>query len=200
MAKAVGIDLGTTNSVIAAVEGGQPTVDPQRRRVADDAVGGRVHRARASGWSASWPAGRRSSTRRARSTRPSGSSAAATTRSASELNAVSFDVVAGPGRRGPVRGPGQAVRARGDLRAGAAQAGRGRVEVPRARRSPRRSSRCPRTSTTPSARRPRTPAGSPASRCCGSSTSRPRRRWPTAWTSKRTRRCSSSTWAAAPST
>src|SRR3954453_23310978 len=28
MAKAVGIDLGTTNSVIAAVEGGQPTVVP----------------------------------------------------------------------------------------------------------------------------------------------------------------------------
>jgi molecular chaperone DnaK len=26
MARAVGIDLGTTNSVIAAVEGGQPTV------------------------------------------------------------------------------------------------------------------------------------------------------------------------------
>src|SRR4030081_1031354 len=28
MAKAVGIDLGTTNSVIATVEGGQPTVIP----------------------------------------------------------------------------------------------------------------------------------------------------------------------------
>src|SRR6185312_8548045 len=28
MAKAVGIDLGTTNSVIAAMEGGQPTVIP----------------------------------------------------------------------------------------------------------------------------------------------------------------------------
>ncbi|MGZ6617164.1 MAG: Hsp70 family protein, partial [Solirubrobacteraceae bacterium] len=28
MAKAVGIDLGTTNSVIAVVEGGQPTVIP----------------------------------------------------------------------------------------------------------------------------------------------------------------------------
>src|SRR3954451_15029384 len=28
MARAVGIDLGTTNSVIAAVEGGQPTVIP----------------------------------------------------------------------------------------------------------------------------------------------------------------------------
>src|SRR5207302_3845875 len=28
MAKAVGVDLGTTNSVIATVEGGQPTVIP----------------------------------------------------------------------------------------------------------------------------------------------------------------------------
>ena len=28
MAKAVGIDLGTTNSVIATVEGGQPVVIP----------------------------------------------------------------------------------------------------------------------------------------------------------------------------
>lgn len=28
MAKAVGIDLGTTNSVIAVVEGGEPTVIP----------------------------------------------------------------------------------------------------------------------------------------------------------------------------
>ncbi|MCW2898432.1 MAG: molecular chaperone DnaK, partial [Streptosporangiaceae bacterium] len=28
MAKAVGIDLGTTNSVIATVENGQPTVIP----------------------------------------------------------------------------------------------------------------------------------------------------------------------------
>src|SRR6476619_2598488 len=35
MAKAVGIDLGTTNSVIAAMEGGQPTVIP-------NAEGGRI--------------------------------------------------------------------------------------------------------------------------------------------------------------
>ena len=35
MARAVGIDLGTTNSVIAVLEGGEPTSDPQRRRRAD---------------------------------------------------------------------------------------------------------------------------------------------------------------------
>ena len=41
------------------------------------------------------------------------------------------------------------------------------------------------TSTTASARRPRTPAGSPASTCCASSTSRPRPRSPMAWTRRR---------------
>ena len=48
----------------------------------------------------------------------------------------------------------------------------------------RRRSPCPPTSTTPSARRPRTPARSPAWTCCASSTSPPRPRWPTAWTRK----------------
>ena len=48
-----------------------------------------------------------------------------------------------------------------------------------ARRSPRRSSPSRRTSTTRSARPPRTPARSPASKSCASSTSRPRPRWPT---------------------
>ena len=60
MATAVGIDLGTTNSVIAATEGGKADGHPQRRGLADHAVGGGVHRARVSGWSASWPGGRRS--------------------------------------------------------------------------------------------------------------------------------------------
>ena len=46
-------------------------------------------------WSARWPGGRRSSTPRARSTRPSGSSAAGSTRS-TRRQAVSYDVVAGP--------------------------------------------------------------------------------------------------------
>ena len=38
MSKAVGIDLGTTNSVVAFLEAGEPTVIPERRRRADDAV------------------------------------------------------------------------------------------------------------------------------------------------------------------
>jgi molecular chaperone DnaK len=50
------------------------------------------------------------------------------------------------------------------------------AEPSSARPSRRPSSPFPPTSTTPSARPPRTPARSPASRCCASSTSRPRRR------------------------
>ena len=50
-----------------------------------------------------------------------------------------------------------------------------------------------------SVRRPRTPAGSPASRCCASSTTDGRRSR-TAWRSPRPRRSPSMTWAAALST
>ena len=45
MAKAVGIDLGTTNSVIAAVEG-TAEGDPDNAEGSDDTVGGRLHRHR----------------------------------------------------------------------------------------------------------------------------------------------------------
>ena len=51
-----------------------------------------------------------------------------------------------------------------------------------------------------SARRPRTPAGSPVSTSSASSTSRPPRRWPTASTRRATRRSPSTTSAAARST
>ena len=40
MAKAVGIDLGTTNSVVATLEGGEPTVIPNAEGP-HDPVGGR---------------------------------------------------------------------------------------------------------------------------------------------------------------
>ena len=57
------------------------------------------------------------------------------------------------------------------------------------------------TSATPSGRPPRRPATSRASTCCGSSTSRPRRRWPTASTrATRSRPSWSSTSVVAPST
>ena len=69
-----------------------------------------------------------------------------------------------------------------------------------ARPSRRPSSRFPPISTTPSARRPRTPARSPASRCCASSTSRRRRRWPMGSTRSSPAPSRSTTSAAAPST
>jgi molecular chaperone DnaK len=46
------------------------------------------------------------------------------------------------------------------------------------------------------ARPPRTPDASPGWKCCASSTSRRRRRWPMAWTRRTTRRWPSTTWAA----
>jgi hypothetical protein len=49
-------------------------------------------------------------------------------------------------------------------------------------KSPKPSSPCRPTSTTASARPPRTPAASPAWTSSASSTSRPRPRWPSAWT------------------
>ena len=59
MAKAVGIDLGTTNSVIAVMEGGDPAVIPNAEgsRTTPSVV---AFTDRASGWSGSWPGGRRS--------------------------------------------------------------------------------------------------------------------------------------------
>jgi molecular chaperone DnaK (HSP70) len=59
MAKAVGIDLGTTNSVIAVSEGGKPTVIPNAEgaRTTPSVVALPL---KGSVWSASWPAVRRS--------------------------------------------------------------------------------------------------------------------------------------------
>ena len=160
--------------------GGRPADrDPQRRGLAHDAVGGRVHRQRrAAGRPAGPPPGdpepeghdllgeavHRPPVRRGRRAR---------------LNAVSFDVVAGPGRRRRAsRSAASCTRPRRSRRWCCASSSTTPASSS-ARRSPRPSSPCRRTSTTRSARRPRTPAGSPGSRCCGSSTSRPRRRWPT---------------------
>ena len=46
MPKAVGIDLGTTNSVISTMEAGEPVVIPNAEGSRIDPVGGRVQQER----------------------------------------------------------------------------------------------------------------------------------------------------------
>ena len=200
MAKAVGIDLGTTNSVVAAaMEGGQAEVIPNAEgaRTTPSVVAFTDDGQRLVGQVA----------KRQAILNPE-----ATIYSAKRFIGRKWDEVdrggedrllqgrQGPERRGALRGPRQAVRAGGDLRARSCASWPTTPPSSSASASPRRSSPSPRTSTTPSARRPRTPARSPGSRCCGSSTSRRRPRSPTAWTRRARRPSSSSTSAAAPST
>ena len=95
MAKAVGIDLGTTNSVIAAVEGGQPTVIPNAEGsrttpsvVAFTEDGERLVGQLARRQAILNPKGTISSAKRFIGRRYD--------EVESEINAVSYDVVAGP--------------------------------------------------------------------------------------------------------
>ena len=71
MGKIIGIDLGTTNSCVAIMEGGQPKViensKARARRLRSSPT-----RKTARSWSARRPSGRRSPTRRTRSSRSSG--------------------------------------------------------------------------------------------------------------------------------
>ena len=117
-----------------------------------------------------------------------------------EAKIVSYKVVKGPNDavRFEIRGKQYAPE---EISAhDPAQARRRRGQVPRREGDRGGHHRARRTSTTPSARRPRTRARSPGSRCCGSSTSRPPRRSPTGSTRRARRPCSSSTSAAARST
>jgi len=45
MSKTIGIDLGTTNSVVAVMQGGEPVVIPKPRRRKNYAFGGGDHEA-----------------------------------------------------------------------------------------------------------------------------------------------------------
>ena len=130
MAVAVGIDLGTTNSVIAATEDGKPTVIPNAEgsRTTPSVVAFTPQGDRLVGQLA----------RRQAILNPEGHDLlgqavhrAALRRGQQRAERRLLRRGARPGRRGAVQDPGTAVRARGDLRARAPQAGRGRVEVPR---------------------------------------------------------------------
>ena len=182
MAEAVGIDLGTTNSVIAAIEDGQPTVIPNAEAarttpsvVAFTPQGDRLVGQLARRQAILNPKGTIYSAKRFIGRRYDEVN--------SELNAVSFDVVPGPDDAVRFKIRGGCTRPRRSPRSCCASWPRTRRSSS-ARRSPRRSSPCPPTSTTPSARPPATPAASPGWRCCASSTSPPPPRWPTAWTGR----------------
>ena len=79
MGKIIGIDLGTTNSVVAVMEGGEPTVIPSAPRATAPSRPSSASRRPASASSASWPSARRSPTPPTPSTRSSASWAAAGT-------------------------------------------------------------------------------------------------------------------------
>ena len=202
MGKIIGIDLGTTNSVVAVMEGGEPTVIPssEGNRTVPSVVGfGEDRRARG---------------------RPAGQ---APGRHQPDQHRLLHQALHGPplGRPGgpALQGPRPVQRGEGpqvgrhprrrrrrplhaarDQRDGPPEAEGGRRGVP-GREGHRGGDHRPRV-----LRRHPAPgdqgrrAGSRASRSSGSSTSPRPRRWPTAWTRSTTRRSPSTTWAAAPST
>ena len=77
MGKIIGIDLGTTNSVVAVMEGGEPTASSPAPRARASRRRSSASPRAASGWSARSPSARPSPTRRTRCSRSSASWAAA---------------------------------------------------------------------------------------------------------------------------
>ena len=179
MPKAVGIDLGTTNSVVAVLEGGDPVVIPNAEgsrttpsvvafSKAGEVLVGEVAKRQAI-------------------TNPDRTFRSIKRHMGEDWKTEDVD--------GKQYTPQEISRPHPD------EAEARRRELPRRHGHPGRHHRARRTSTTPSARPPRRPGRSPASRCCASSTSRPRPPSPTASTrAPRTRRSSCSTSAAARST
>ena len=178
MSRAVGIDLGTTNSVVVRSRGRRAGRRSERRGFPDDPVGRRVLQERRD-------PGRRGrqapGDHEPRPDRP--------------LRQASH------GRQGLGPGRGrQALDAAGDLGPDPRQAEARRRGVSGRHRHPGGRHR-PRVLRRLAAHRPpRRPGRSRGSRCCASSTSRQRPRSPTGWTSSTTRRSSCSTSAGARST
>ena len=159
---AIGIDLGTSYSCVSIVENGEPVVLPNEWGEANHAsvvsfledgtvlVGNSAKRniitnAESTVYSAKRLIGRyyfSDEVKKAQAVMP-------------------YRIVEGDEQLGAHPGPGPAVLAAGDLRPGPQGDEGHRRAVPRPRRSPRRSSPSRPTSTTTSARPPRTRAGSP---------------------------------------
>ena len=198
MAKTIGIDLGTTNSCMAVLEGGEPTV-------IENAEGGRttpsVVAFTASGERLVGTVAKRQAVTNPQNTifsikRFMGRKEAEVRE---EESIVPYKVVSGPNGDARVEAGGE-QHSPPEISAMILQKLKADAEAYLGEAWTPRSSRCPRTSTTISARRRRTPARSPGWTSSASSTSRPRRRWPTAWTRSPTRRSWCSTSAAARST
>ena len=199
MGKTIGIDLGTTNSCMAVLEGGEPTV-------IENAEGGRTTPSVV----AFTQAGERlvgTVAKRQAVTNPKNTvfsikrfMGRKEAEVREEESIVPYKVVSGPNGDARVEAGGKQYSPPEICAMILAEAEGRRRGLPRRDRRRARSSPSRRTSTTTSARRPRTPARSPASTSSASSTSRPRPRWPTGSTRRPTRRSSSSTSAAARST
>ena len=199
MSKVIGIDLGTTNSVVAVLEGGDPKVIPNSEggRTTPSVVAFSKEGERLVGQVAKRQAVTNPENTVFSIKRFMGRKYARGLRRAED----------GPlqGRRGPQRGrPHLRVRedvlAPGDLGHDPAEAEAGGRGLPRREGDQGRhhGARLLQRLAAPGheGRRP----DRRASRSCASSTSRPRPRWPTVSTRRRTRRSPSTTSAAAPST
>ena len=182
--KIIGIDLGTTNSVVAVMEGGEPGRHPQPGGEPDHPLGRRVHQGgRAAGRRAGQaPGGHQPQADHLLDQAVHGPPAR--TRSAEE-KLVPYKVVGGPQRPRGGRDRRQAVHPARDLGDDPAQAQGDRRGLPRPHGAQGGHHRAGLLQRRPAAghqgRRPdRRPRGA-----SGSSTSRPPRRWPTASTRRR---------------
>ncbi len=199
MGKIIGIDLGTTNSVVAVMEGKDPKV------IANE-EGGRLTPSVVA-WDDKGEVLVGQIARRQAITNPENTVYSIKRfmgrrfeEVGEEMKRIPYKVVRGSNGEATVEIRGKKMSPPEISAQDPRQAQEGGRGLPGREGHARRSSPSRPTSTTPSARRPRTRAASPASRSSASSTSRPRPRSPTASTRARTTSSPSSTSAAAPST
>jgi len=169
MAKVIGIDLGTTNSAVAYMEGGEPTIIPNAEGgritpsvVAFTKTGERLVGQVAKRQAITNPDNTVYSIKRFMGRRFADPEVQRTLKNVpykvTQASNGGIEVQLADGKK--LTPPEVSAMILGKLKADA--------ETSSARRSPRRSSRCPPTSTTASGRRPRTRGRSPASRSSGS--------------------------------